>query len=396
MDEGSLVYNTTDNKIYGKSDSTAFNFTSDNDTKNEFNYDFNGVSKLLYTQSDQTDSKKHNVSKKLILPKKHTYSTSNTNKINVGSFQYNTNSLYGEIFNGTQWTSIKYNNSDSELNNLIFDDPTLLTPSFNSRLYSYSYNNNIPPTFINLSFNPYTTNTYDFKYNTTSIFSKTITTTDYTFENIDMKKMHTANNVVITSFNSQNDTLTYQCNFDFESPIRDFLVKYNSFKIIHKTNTTNEYIIKPLVFSTDLQLNLSSIQTNNQITPVLTTNNRIYYEYSDTTKFNILKTTFTKNDLRNSYYDRTTKKIHLGEPIKHYNTELIFNNNKFSSGFYSPNYIPNIIHTEVYENDLTNAFYDPTQDKFFINNNYEFTNVNDIIGYSLEEGITCKIKYFYP
>ena len=57
-------------------------------------------------------------------------------------------------------------------------------------------------------------------------------------------------------------------------------------------------------------------------------------------------------------------------------------------------YIPNIIHTEVYENDLTNAFYDPTQDKFFITNNFELTNINDIIGYSLEEGIICKIKYF--
>ena len=58
---------------------------------------------------------------------------------------------------------------------------------------------------MNLSFNPYTTNTYHFKYNTTSIFSKTITTTDYKFENIDMTKMHNANNVVITSSNSQND-----------------------------------------------------------------------------------------------------------------------------------------------------------------------------------------------
>ena len=220
---------------------------------------------------------------------------------------------------------------------------------------------------MNLSFNPYTTNTYHFKYNTTSIFSKTITTTDYTFENIDMKKMHNANNVVITSSNSQNDTLTYQCNFDFESSIRDFLVKYNSFKVIHKTNTTNDYIIKPTLFSTDLQLNLNSIQTNNQITPVLTANNHIYYEYNDAIKFNILKTTFTKNDLRNSYYDRTTKKIYLGEPIKHYNTELLFINNKISSGFYSPNYIPNITYTEVYENDLTNAFYDPTQESFYIN-----------------------------
>ena len=98
------------------------------------------------------------------------------------------------------------------------------------------------------------------------------------------------------------------------------------------------YIIKPFVLTTkNLKLNVSSIQTNNQIIPVITENNRIYYEYNDAIKFNILKTTFTKNDLRNTYYDRTTKKIHLGEPIKHYNTELLFINNKFSSGFYSPN-----------------------------------------------------------
>ena len=152
MDEGSLVYNTTDNKIYGKSNTTIFNFASENDMTNQFNYEFNGVSELLYTQSNQTDTKKHNVSKKLILPKNNTYSTSNTNKINVGSFQYNTNSLYGEIFNGTHWTSIKYNNSDSELNHLTFDNPKLLTPSFNSRLFNYSYNNNLTPYFYEFKF----------------------------------------------------------------------------------------------------------------------------------------------------------------------------------------------------------------------------------------------------
>ena len=95
-----------------------------------------------------------------------------------------------------------------------------------------------------------------------------------------------------------------------------FYLNIISFKIIHKTNTTNDYIIKPLVFTTDLKLNLSSIQINNQITSVLTANNRVYYEYNDAIKFVILKTTFTKNDLRNTYYDRTTKKFYLGEPIK--------------------------------------------------------------------------------
>ena len=33
MDEGTLVYNTTDNKIYGKSDSTAFYFASEKDVE---------------------------------------------------------------------------------------------------------------------------------------------------------------------------------------------------------------------------------------------------------------------------------------------------------------------------------------------------------------------------
>tara|TARA_Y100000591_G_scaffold43051_1_gene31861 strand:- start:1702 stop:4341 length:2640 start_codon:yes stop_codon:yes gene_type:complete len=392
MDEGTLVYNTTDNKIYGKSDSTVFNFASDNGMKNQFNYDFNGISELLYTQSDQTDAKKHNVSKKLILPKKHTYSTSNTNKINVGSFQYNTNSLYGEIFNGTQWTSIKYNNSDSELNYLTLDNSTLLTPSFNSRLFNYSYNSILTPTFMNIIFNPYTTNTYNFKYNTTSIFSKTITTTDYTFENIDMKKMTNANKVIITSSNSQNDTLTYQCDFNFTSPIRDFLNKYNSFKIIHKINTTNDYIIRP-IFGNGLQLNLSSIQTKTGTTPVITANNRVYYEYSDATKFVTINSTFNKNDLRNTYYDRTTKKFYLGDP-KNNNTELIFTNNNITSGYYIPDYSPTIINTEAYENELTNAFYDPTQDKFFITTDIELTTLNDTIVYSIDTGITCKIKYF--
>ncbi len=393
IQEGTLVYNTTDNKIYGKSNTTIFNLAIESDMKNQFNYEFDGISELLYTQSDQTDAKKHNVSKKLILPKKHTYSTSNTNKINVGSFQYNTNSLYGEIFNGNQWTSIKYNNSDSELNHLIFNNPTLLTPTFNSRLFNYSYNSIFTPTFMNLSFNPYTTNTYHFKYNTTSIFSKTITTTDYTFENINMAQMNNANKVIITTSNSENDTLTYQCDFNFTSPIRDFLNKYNSFKIIHKTNTTNEYIIKPLVFIEGFKLNLSSIQTNNQTTPVLTANNRVYYEYNDATKFVTINSTFNKNDLGNTYYDRTTKKFYLGDP-KNNNTELIFNNNNIISGYYIPDFSSELINTEAYESELNNAFYDPTQDKFFVRNNIELTTFNDTIVYLVDKGMSCKIKYF--
>jgi hypothetical protein len=246
---------------------------------------------------------------------------------------------------------------------------------------------------MNLSFNPYTTNTYHFKYNTTSIFSKTITTTDYTFENIDMAKMTNANKVVITSSNSQNDTLTYQCDFNFTSPIRDFLNKYNSFKVIHKTNTTNDYIIKPFLSTIGFQLNLSSIQTNNQTMPVITANNRLYYEYNDATKFVTINSTLTKNNLINSYYDRTTKKFYLGDP-KNNNTELLFTNNNITSGYYIPDYSPTIIITEAYENELTNAFYDPTQDKFFIINNFELTTLNDTIVYPIETGITCKIKYF--
>ena len=388
--EGSLVYNTQDNKIYGKSDSNSFYFKSKNDTINQFNYDFNGVSELLYTQSDQTSASKHIISKKLILPKKHTYTLSNTNKINVGSFQYNTNSLYGEIFNGTQWSSIKYNNSDSELNYLTFDNPKLLTPSFNPRLFSYSYNNNLAPTFMNLSFNPYTTNTYNFRYNTTSIFSKTITTTDYTFENIDMTQMNNANNVLITTSNSQNDTLTYQCTFDFISPIRDMFLKYNLFKIVHKTNTVNDYIIQPSFTNSGLKLNLSSIQTNTETNPIISAGNRVYYEFSGTGTFNILQSSLTKNNLINSYYDRTTKKFYLGDP-RNNKTELIFTNNTVSTGYYIPN--TTTINNEVFENELTNAFYDEAQEKIFQIIDVELTALNDTIVNTIEN-TSCKIKFF--
>ena len=44
------------------------------------------------------------------------------------------------------------------------------------------------------------------------------------------------------------------------------------------------------------KLNLSSIQINNQTTPVLTANNRIYYEYRDATKFVTISNKFNKND----------------------------------------------------------------------------------------------------
>lgn len=387
--KGELIYNTTDNKLYGRNSSGVIILNSS--IKNEFNYDFNGVSDLLYTQTKDISSKKTNITKKFILPKKHTTSNSN---INIGAIQYNTNSLYTEIFNGKFWSSIKYNNTDSELQHLSFDDSTLLTPHFNSRLFNYSYNNLQPPLFMNISFNPYTTNTYHFRYNTTTFFSKTVTTTDYTFEHIDMTQLTNANNVIITSSNSQNDSLTYQCNFTFESPVRDFLVKYNSFKIIHKSNTINDYIIKPFLTNEYSKLNLSSIQSNFQKDLVLTPDNKIYYEYSGDTKFNALKTLFTKNDLINSYYNRTTKKIYLGEPIKHYQTELQFINNKITSGYYSPNYIPVIINKEPYENELISSFYDPEQDKIFISPNFELTSVNDTILYTIEDGITCKLKFF--
>jgi hypothetical protein len=208
-----------------------------------------------------------------------------------------------------------------------------------------------------------------------------------------MAQMNNANKVIITTSNSENDTLTYQCDFNFTSPIRDFLNKYNSFKIIHKTNTTNEYIIKPLVFIEGFKLNLSSIQTNNQTTPVLTANNRVYYEYNDATKFVTINSTFNKNDLGNTYYDRTTKKFYLGDP-KNNNTELIFNNNNIISGYYIPDFSSELINTEAYESELNNAFYDPTQDKFFVRNNIELTTFNDTIVYLVDKGMSCKIKYF--
>ena len=40
----------------------------------------------------------------------------------------------------------------SELNHLTFDNPTLLTPTFNSRLFNYSYNNNLTPYFYEFKF----------------------------------------------------------------------------------------------------------------------------------------------------------------------------------------------------------------------------------------------------
>ena len=145
---GVIYYNNYNDSFHGitKNKNVIFSKIKKNLDLNLKSFD---LGNLLYSSINNIITQNLNVNKKINLPKRSLYKTNNSsnfNKNDVGSIRFNSSALCGEIYNGYKWSKIKYENSDSEIKNIILrSNINNLNPPFNPRITNYT------ATFINPS-----------------------------------------------------------------------------------------------------------------------------------------------------------------------------------------------------------------------------------------------------
>lgn len=167
------------------------------------------LSNFLLTNVKNVLTKNIKVNKPITLPKKNNYNDSyydSFNKSKTGVIQFNTTSLYMEVFNGYKWNSIKYENSDSEIKNIVIDnDKSYLIPLYNPRIFYYKCNK-ANPTKIYFINSPYHTITIKknanevFKNENTTIHFIPLTYTLTDTQSIIIESSHNNNNSIKLSY----------------------------------------------------------------------------------------------------------------------------------------------------------------------------------------------------
>lgn len=145
---GVIYYNSINDNYHGITQNKNIKFTKIKKTL-DLNFKSFDFGNLLYSSINNVITHNLNINKKIILPKRSLYKSnynSNFNKNNVGSIRFNSSALCGEIYNGYKWSKLKYENSDSEIKNIVLrSNINNLNPQFNSRITNYT------ATFINPS-----------------------------------------------------------------------------------------------------------------------------------------------------------------------------------------------------------------------------------------------------
>ena len=408
--KNSLYYNK--GVFYGNNDKSSLYFISEYSdiTINSFSYDYKGTAEFLYTTSKDVKTPHINISEKLIIPKHNKAPEQTTiNKAEMGSIQYNMNSLQVEIFNGTKWGSLKYNDSDSELNHLSFNKIHSLNPPFNPRVENYIYDDSDKPTFTTISINPFNSLDIKFKYNNTLVYSTTINnnTKNYINRNISMETFQNANKIVVTSKKiNTNLPMTYTCKFNSASLVIDTIELHRYFNLISDSSiiNKNDYIIKPSVSTINtVQLQASTIlAVDAPPTPNLNSKTLLYYELSNNNNsiITIVNNSLYKNDLNRAYYDKNKDKIYLGKSQPSHTTpiEIINNNENLISGF--SKIIPTIFtENKILKTDFSQAYYERSSKRFYLQTinksaNYYINYNNKLFSYNYE-GFRCKLKLIY-
>ena len=341
---GVLYYDNVNDTFIGN-DGNNIKFLSDdqiNSRKTIFDYKFNGLTQLLYTNSRHVNTNNINVTKRLILPKTDTFTKNNLDITLVGNMRFNINTLYTQIHDGYKWCSIKYNNTESQLNYLSFDNLSDLQPSFHNRRLNYEYTSFIKPTFLTLSINPYSVLNVIFKSSNLIVNQTTINNTNPTHlsQNIDI-----TNDVLgdfnLIEFNStkNNTVIDYTCSFSYISnQLQQFISKYEFFNI--KTTSESHNIFKlvssvvptNLVYNNMFQPNLTNIQ--------LISGQNVYTDDS-----------LYRDDLENIFYDRSDKTF-----TRNYHNKL-YNLNYTTQTKFKLVFIKNLIHNKIklFEDDLLNT-----------------------------------------
>ena len=222
IQEGDFYYDNNKNKFIGnngKNIEFLSNYEISN-SKSSFDYVFNGLTELLYTQNKHINTHNINVSKQFVLPKSsfyHNYLSQTINKSLLGNMRFNTNTLYPQIYNGKEWCSIKYSNSDTQINYISFDNINDLEPAFHNRRFNYKNRSLSKPTFFTLSINPYISINIIFKSDDSIVQENTIN--------------NTSSNHISQNFDIENNIEENFNKIEFISR------KYNSDNTINLTNT---------------------------------------------------------------------------------------------------------------------------------------------------------------
>ena len=270
---------------------------------------------------------------------------------------FNTNTLYLQVNNGYEWCSIKYNNTESQLNYLSFNDLSLLTPSFHNRKFNYQYTDTEKPTFVTFSINPYSTLKLLFKQSDTIIFNETInnTSSEHISTNIDITNDVKADFTDLDITSNKIDSshpINYTCSFSFISKLlENFISNYEYFTLELEYNTLNTFRLKSSLIPTSLRYNnvfnssLTNIQLINGQKPHIDENKlyrkdiqKIFYDrYNKSFKRNYY------NKLYELYYNNSIQKLKL-----RFLKNLLNNQNQ---------YIPSLLKPDILLSDLSNIYY---------------------------------------
>lgn len=365
---GGLYYDKTLDRYVGnnENDIVFLDQFRANNIKPIFDYKLNGKTDLLYTNTKHINTHNINITQKFILPKTSTYSVTNYDKSNIGTIRFNTNTLYPQIHNGYNWCSIKYNNTQSQLNYVSFDVLSGLTPSFHNRKLNYQYTETTKPTFVTFSINPYSVLNILFKQSNSLIHQQTITntSTQHISQNIDIKTniQNDFNNLELISEKiNSNTTINYTCSFSYiNNLLENFIAKYEYFTLNLKNNTldifklTASLIPSNLIYNNIFQANATNLQLNSGQKPHI--EDKLY-----------------RKDIQNIFYNRTTKKFRRNYYNKLY--ELYYNTTltKLKMVF-----IKNLLANQngLFEHELNNVKYDESSNKLLkIEHNIQYNIV---------------------
>lgn len=396
-----LTYNPNKNRFYTKNNEyNTFFSTQFEKNKYIFDYNFFTHARLLYTNNEIINTSHIKAKKTLTIPKKYTYPT-DTERNKIGNMRFDLNSMCPEIHTNTKWNKIRYSNEESEINFIAFDNIQLLEPEFRSRIQKYTYNSIDKPTQYSVSINPDTTVEIRIQFNDNIIHSRTINTSTILIDTFSLAEFTLYNKIVFICTNTiTNLIMTYTCIFNFYHPIKHFLDNFSLVNIYLQQNSTNIFNIKPTTTLVNkyYKISSSSIQINTQDILIKTANNNLLYISEN--DIIIENDILYKSDITNSYYNRTEDKFYLGKPFKHYKREIIIhnnnnNNNNFASVYYKPATVFDI--SSIYEFQIPDITYNFDTRKMHIklninNTTEEVVYNNNKIG-CLYQNIICKIKY---
>lgn len=138
---GVIYYNSINDNYHGITKNKNVIFTKIKKTLDLNSKSFD-LGNLLFSSINNIITQNLNINKKINLPKRSIYRSnynSNFDKNNVGSIRFNSSALCGEIYNGYKWSKLKYENSDSEIKNIVLrSNINNLNPPFNSRITNYT------------------------------------------------------------------------------------------------------------------------------------------------------------------------------------------------------------------------------------------------------------------